>query len=107
MPWLDCLLPEELDPLEDSVPLEDVLVDVSEPVEGVLELVAVSLLLELDDDPVPDDSVVEPLWLAAVAFAAARFSVVFPVDPVDAWEVGVVVAFFVESAGSCPEASCT
>jgi hypothetical protein len=63
--------------------------------------------LELADDPVADDSVVEPLSLVAVAFAAAPFSVVFPVDPVDAWELGVVVVCLLERAGSCPEASCT
>ncbi|HEV2922970.1 MAG TPA: hypothetical protein VGW98_02990 [Solirubrobacteraceae bacterium] len=39
VPWLDSLLAEELDSLEDSLPLEDVLVDVSELVVGVLELV--------------------------------------------------------------------
>jgi hypothetical protein len=77
VPWLDSLLPEELDPLEDSLPLEEVLVDVSELVVGVLELVEVSVALELADDP-------------------------------EDWELGVaVVVFFVERAGSCPEASCT
>jgi hypothetical protein len=42
VPWLDSLLAEELDPLEDSLALEDVLVDVSELVVGVLELVEVA-----------------------------------------------------------------
>jgi hypothetical protein len=75
VPWLS-LLPEELGALEDSLPLEDVLVDVSELVVGVLELVEVSVLL--------------------------------PVEAVEDWELGVaVVVFFVERAGSCPEASCT
>jgi hypothetical protein len=93
VPWLDSLLPEELDPLEDSLPLEDVLVDVSELMVGALELVDVSLAPEASLD--------------ADVFAATLFSVVFPVEAVEDWELGVVVVFLLERAGSCPEASCT
>jgi hypothetical protein len=73
VPWLDSLLPEELDALE------DVLVEVSELVVGVFELVELSVPLELADAPV---------------------------EGVEDWELGVAV-FFVERAGSWPEASCT
>jgi hypothetical protein len=62
VPWLDSLLAEELDPLEDSLALEDVVVGVSGPL---------------------------------------------PVEALEEWELGVVAVFFVERAGSWPEASWT
>ena len=88
------MLPDELDSLVDSLPAEDELVDASE-VAGVVEVVDDSVPVAAPDDSFADGSALElPLdaaWLAAVFFATAV----------------VVVAFFVESAGSCPEASCT
>jgi hypothetical protein len=65
------LPPEELDSLEGSLPLEAVLVDVSELTLGVL------------------------------------FSVVLPVEALDDWELEGTTVFFVERAGSWPDASCT
>jgi hypothetical protein len=106
------------------LPLEDVLVDVSVLVVGVVEVVEVSVPLEVVE-PVPEDSVVEGLEelvfsaaaffaaaraaasLAAVAFAAALFCLALPVEAVDDCELAVVAALLVERAGSWPEASCT
>jgi hypothetical protein len=76
--WLDSLPAEELDSLEDSLPAED------ELLVGVLEVV---------EDPVP--------------FEVLDEAAVFPPAAVVACVLGVVAVFFVERAGSCPEASCT
>jgi hypothetical protein len=117
VPWLDSLLPEEPDSLEDPCPLEDVLVDVSALVVGVLELVELSVALEVPDDPVPDDSVVEPLaelvfsaaafFAAARAAAALRSAAVLAAEALAVCELDVLAVFVVERAGSCPEASWT
>jgi hypothetical protein len=86
--WLDSVA-GELDPLEDSLLAEDELVDVSELVAGVLELVA--------------DVLFAVLLLATVVFAA----VLFGAEAVTLEVLVVLVPFFVERAGSCPEASWT
>jgi hypothetical protein len=116
------LLAEELDSLEDALPAEDELVDVSELVVGVLELVDDSPPPEVPDDPLAADSVVELVgdaacppaaFFAAALLAAARLAAelfsaaLFPAEAVTVDVLAVAVAFFVESAGSCPEASWT
>jgi hypothetical protein len=86
--WLDSVA-GELDPLEDSLLAEDELVDVSELVVGVLELV--------------EDVLFAVLLLATAVFAA----VLFGAEAVTLEVLVVLVPFFVERAGSCPEASWT
>jgi uncharacterized membrane protein YhaH (DUF805 family) len=112
VPWVDSLL------------AEDELVDVSEVVVGVLELVEDSVPLAVPDDPLVDDSPRElPLvaaWFALLAFfvaaalAAARFAdalfsaaLLLPVLPATVGVLAAAVPVFVDRAGSCPEASCT
>jgi hypothetical protein len=97
---LDSSLPEEeeldplvLDPLDDSVLVDGVVVVVVEdsvPVEEPDDSVLVDGVVAVDD---------------AVPFEEPEDPVLFDV-PLDV-EAAVVVAFLVESAGSCPEASWT
>jgi hypothetical protein len=112
VPWVDSLL------------AEDELVDVSEVVVGVLELVEDSVPLEVPDDALVDDSPLElPLVaacfavvaffvdtaLAAARFAAALFSAVLllVVPPATVEVLAAAVPVFADRAGSRPEASCT
>jgi hypothetical protein len=101
--WLDSVA-GELDPLEDSLLAEDELVDVSELVVGVLELVAdVPFADVLVADVRFADVLFAALLLATVLFAA----VLFGAEAVTLEVLVVLVPFFVERAGSCPEASWT
>jgi hypothetical protein len=94
---LDSLPADELDSLEASLLAEEELVDASEPVVGAL-VVDVPVPLELVDVLLADDSLDEAGCLAAAPFVAE----VVTVRP-----LAVEAVSFVESAGSCPEASCT
>jgi hypothetical protein len=115
-PWLDSLLLEELDSPEDSLLPEDELADVPELVVGALD-VDDSVLLDAPDAPASDDSVAEALAdaafsavlavarLGAVLVAALFVPAAFPAERVEVSAPGVAVLFFVERAGSCPDAS--
>jgi hypothetical protein len=117
VPWVDSLL------------ADDELVEVSEAVVGVLELVEDSVPLEVPDEPLEDDSPLELLLvaacfavvaffvdtaLAAERFAAALFSaalfsaaLLLAVLPATVEVLAAAVPVFAVRAGSCPEASCT
>jgi hypothetical protein len=103
---LDSSLPEEEeeDELEDPDPLE-------------VELFDDSVLVEVPLDVEDEEAFSAAAFLAATVLAAAFFAAavlaaaVFAAVPleVDVFATSVVdaVVFLLESAGSCPEASCT
>ena len=115
---LDSSLPEEeeleepdplvLEPLEDSVLVDGVVVvEDSVPVEVPDDSVLVEVPLDVDDEEAFSAAAFFAAAFLAAAFAAALF-VAVPLE-VDVFETSAVdaVVFLLESAGSCPEASCT
>jgi hypothetical protein len=105
------LLAAELDSVDDdSLPLELALVEVSEPVVGLLEVVVDSVALEELDALVPADDAARfaAAFFAAAALAAARrWAAVCVTEAPAALVLPAVAVCLAERAGSCPEASCT
>jgi hypothetical protein len=115
------LLAAELDSVDDdSLPLELALVEVSEPVVGLLEVVVDSVALEELDALVPADDAarfaaavfaaaraVAAFFAAAALAAARRWAAVCVTEAPAALVLAAVAVCLAERAGSCPEASCT
>jgi len=98
---VDSSLPDEEDELELPEPLAVEAVEDSVLVEGAVEVVDDSVPVD-----VPDDS--ELLAFFAAAPDAAPFAAVaLEVEVLATCAPEAVVLVLLESAGSCPEASCT